>query len=232
MKPLFPNKDHPETKPEKDANGRNSYKINADCQYYRPQKESTGSQVIDGDYYKVPNDAGKLVVWVANDQTISDNLKYFCHGYSFGTYKKFGYSLAQIDATLLDEWEFIGKNIKVNREGQSVSYTLEQTVFQALREALAHGHRVVAVCMAEPTYWDHLNATLAAWWPTSSDVRTIHSFKIKRLPDELSQFSKTTVSSKNTFGHFVKNDTINNQMAQYPTIAYLRLLKSKEKWKK
>src|SRR5262245_7660183 len=118
MKPLFPNKDQLEEDPKLTTPERKRYKINADCEYVGPQQHSTGSRLVDGDRYKVKTDAGnQVVVWVAYDQSLPDELKYFCHGHAFGTYEAFGYSLEEVQAQVFDEWEGVGKTVKVNRLG-------------------------------------------------------------------------------------------------------------------
>lgn len=229
MKPLFPNKNNLELiSGPNDA--RKKYKINADCVYLSPRQEKTGNETIDGDYYKVPTDAGHLaVVWVANDQSIADNLKYFCHGHSFGTYKKFGYSLAEVNERALDEWDIVGKTVDVNRTGSEIVLEQMQGLHELLREASISGHRLVAVCLAEPGFWDNLIVSFHNRAPTRAALETIHSFRIRKVSEREQDFLESSASSKNTFGHFDKNTTIKGQLEMYARIAKLTFLRSKSK---
>lgn len=227
MRPLFPDKDKIELiSGPNDV--RRKYKINIDCKHMSPHQEKTGNQIVDGDYYQVPTDAGELaVVWAANDQSIAEDLKYYCHGHSFGTYKKFGYSLAEVDHRILDEWDIVGKTANVTRTGSEVNISMIDGLHQQLREARSSHHLLAAVGLAKPSIWDHLSVSWESGSLKFHDNKTIHSFRIRAVSNLDQVFLESIASSKNTFGHFEKETTIRGQLNMYKDIVALTFLRSK-----
>lgn len=188
-------------------------------------KQNTGETIVDGDYYEVPTDAGKLVqVWVANDQSIADHLKYYCHGHSFGTYEEFGYTVAEIDERLFEEWEFVGEPVHVNRGGSEVALGMGDGLHRQLREVSNSGRRLVAVAYDAASYFDHLKVSLDKGSPTWALGSVVHSFRINSVSEFEKDFLESSASSKNTFGHFEAITTIKGQLKMYKNIASLRFL--------
>lgn len=226
MQPLFKDKDKLESI-VLPGDTRNTYTILPGCRYKRRQSWETGNETVDGDYYKVPTDSGKLaVVWVANDQGKDDHLKYFCHGHTFGTYEAFGYSLTEIGERVLDEWDFVGKTSTVVRNG-NVALDMEATLPKELREASEAGYSIVAVCFDVPSVLDHLKASWHNLTPTLADGKTVHSFRIEQVAQSGEDLLTSVVSSKNSFGRFESQTTIRKQLVMYEQIGELTFLRSK-----
>lgn len=228
MQPLFPDKNNLVVI-SRDDEPRKRYRINANCEYLSPRIEATGNRNVDGDYYKVPTDAGQMaVVWVANDPSIDENLKYFCHGHAFGTYKKFGYSLAEVNARALDEWDLVGPTVPVVRTGTSVDMPVPKDLVEKLRDARARRHGVVAVGFAAPSFLDHLAVSWNIGSPRWAPPKTVHSFRVREVAGSGQGFLDSVVSAKNTFGHFEKHTTVRAQLQAYEVIVSMSFLRSKK----
>lgn len=225
MRPLFPDKNNLE-EIQGEGEKRKKYRIRIDCRWVGQHLIPNGKETVNGDWYDVLTNSGKPArVWVANDQSIAENLKYFCHGYSFGTYEEFGYSILQV-YQMLDEWDIVGKTIKVERMGSEVRLNMEQLKEHHVELFKASaGHYLVAVGLAEPGLFDHVSSIF--WSGALSPLETVHSFRIDRIEGVVKDFLESQASSKNTFELFDRHTTIKGQLDKYKNIAALTFLKPK-----
>lgn len=173
------------------------FKIRPECRYFQPWNEQTANKLVEGDMYWVPTIMGNgAAVWVARDQEIADNLKYFCHGHTFGTYEKFHYSVIEVGKVLEDEWVQLRDPLKVTR-----SFFLGEVSFESNVREL-HEQFLLAAEMGLGVIG------------MGSDARggIVHSFKVEQAVPLDKPFLDCAVSSKNTFGHFENSTTIRKQL--------------------
>ena len=210
MGPLFPDNVIEEVE---NWNGFGSkFKIRPECTYFKPEFVQTGNEEIKGDMFRVPAAGGELVaVWVAREQDRKDHLKYFCHGYTFGTYEKFQYSVIEVDKLLQLEWEILLSPLKVSRstffndlEFDTETEALKVELHKKLLSADKAGQKIIAICF-------------------DAKDGIVHSFRVNDIVPLEQKFLNCGVGSKNTFGHFDNKTTIKKQlyfMQQISSLAF------------